>query len=77
MAARVAASDCDGVREAHTDEARLRQMLINLLSNAIESTDRGEVRVSATRDGEELIVSVSDTGKGIPAEEISTLFDEL
>ena len=72
----------DGVGEAQTDEARLRQMLINLTSNAIKFTDSGTVKVVAgvhggrEQGGEELVIRVTDTGKGIPADELSTIFDE-
>ena len=57
-------------------KARLQQMVINLLSNAIKFTDSGSVTVSvATEDGQ-LVVAVSDTGKGIPSDELPTIFDE-
>ena len=75
--------DADGVGEVHTDQARLRQMLINLLSNAVKFTDEGRVTVMAERGngrggsgGQNLVIAVSDTGKGIPADELSTIFDE-
>ena len=42
--------DLNGVSEVHTDEARVRQMLINLLSNAIKFTDSGKVKVTVGRE---------------------------
>ena len=64
------------INEAHTDEARLRQMVINLASNAIKFTDSGRVEVKAKQEGDQLVLSVSDTGKGIPEDELPTIFDE-
>ena len=64
------------IGQAHTDEARLRQMLINLASNAIKFTPSGHVTVKARQADGHLELSVSDTGKGIPEDELLTIFDE-
>ena len=66
----------DGIEQANTDQGRIRQMLINLLSNAIKFTDSGSVTVRAKQDDGLLVLSVSDTGQGIPDEEVLTIFDE-
>lgn len=59
------------------DRVRIRQILINLLNNAAKFTDRGGVTVAVRRDGNELIVSVADTGVGIPETELARVFDEF
>ena len=61
----------------NVDPLRLQQVLFNLLSNAIRFTDRGGVSVWARQEGNEVVVSVSDSGRGIPEEELSTIFDEF
>jgi len=59
------------------DEKRTRQVLINLLTNAIKYTEHGQVTVAASRDDGRVIVSVSDTGIGIPPEHQEAVFEEF
>ena len=64
------------VGEAYTDDARVRQMLLNLLSNALKFTDEGSVTVKAEQLNGQIVIAVTDTGKGIPWDELPTIFDE-
>ncbi len=57
------------------DPTRIRQILINLLSNAGRFTEQGGVRVSVARAANEVVFSVADTGPGIPEEEQKKLFE--
>jgi signal transduction histidine kinase/ActR/RegA family two-component response regulator len=56
------------------DPTRLRQILNNLVSNAVKFTARGQVGVSVDRLGDELRFVVADTGLGVPADKLDTLF---
>jgi signal transduction histidine kinase len=58
-----------------TDGTKLRQMLVNLLSNGIKFTENGEVRVGCAVSDGILAVSIADTGVGIPAENIEEVFE--
>ena len=58
-----------------TDGTKLRQMLVNLLSNGIKFTENGEVRISCAVSDGVLEVSIADTGVGIPAENIEEVFE--
>ena len=58
------------------DAGRLVQVLSNLIANALRFTDRmGRVTVSATRRGEEVEISVEDTGSGIVASNLPVIFE--
>jgi signal transduction histidine kinase len=59
----------------HTDAVKLRMVLKNLVGNAIKFTERGAVCVKAARAGERVRLTVSDTGIGIPPEELPHLFE--
>ncbi|RLC97885.1 MAG: hypothetical protein DRI77_06305 [Chloroflexi bacterium] len=59
------------------DEKRIRQILINLLTNAIKYTERGQVTVSASHADGHVVIGVSDTGIGIPPEYHETIFEEF
>jgi protein-histidine pros-kinase len=64
-----------GVRDVHADRLRLRQILWNLISNALKFTDRGgQVTISAADDGDHILVAVRDTGIGIAGADLPRLF---
>ncbi|CDG19193.1 aerobic respiration two-component sensor histidine kinase ArcB [Xenorhabdus doucetiae] len=58
-----------------TDGTRLRQILWNLISNAVKFTPKGEIKVRIWREeGERLLFEVTDSGIGIPADELEKIF---
>jgi signal transduction histidine kinase/ActR/RegA family two-component response regulator len=59
------------------DPTRLRQILYNLISNALKFTEQGEIRVTAVRMGEILEIAVRDTGVGISQEGLCKLFTKF
>jgi signal transduction histidine kinase len=63
--------------ETFADRFRLRQVLLNLLSNGIKFTDSGTVSVRAEAMGDTTRIAVSDTGIGIPADQLPRLFSEF
>jgi signal transduction histidine kinase len=65
----------------HADQMRLRQALLNLMSNANKFTERGAINIDA-RDGQEngrdwITIAVTDTGIGMTAEQLGRLFQEF
>lgn len=57
------------------DERRVRQVLLNLVSNAAKFTEEGFIRIEAEVDGGEVIISVRDTGPGIAEEKVEEIFE--
>ncbi len=57
------------------DAARLRQVITNLVGNAVKFTDEGRVTVRVEREHETLVLTVSDTGPGIAPERQSAIFE--
>jgi len=64
----------DSLPPVFCDRTRVRQVILNLLSNAGRFTEQGGVRIRAWQEGGEVVVSVADTGPGIPAAERGRLF---
>lgn len=57
------------------DPARVRQIVLNLASNAVKYTEEGHARIDAHVDGDKLKITVSDTGRGIAEEDLARLFE--
>lgn len=56
------------------DQAKLHQILLNLMSNAVKFTAAGGLTVSAARRGEDVVIEITDTGRGIPHNWLETIF---
>lgn len=69
-------SECDSVVPlVYCDAVRIRQVILNLLSNATRYTDVGGVTVSLKAESGGVRVAVSDTGPGIPRDEVERIFE--
>jgi CheY-like chemotaxis protein/signal transduction histidine kinase len=64
-------------RFVFTDGLKLRQIALNLLSNAAKFTDSGEIVLEAHAEGSTLVVTVEDTGTGIPADQVPLIFEKF
>ena len=67
----------DDLPEVLSDQDKLKQVIINLLSNALKFTEEGEVKLSAALEDASLKIAVSDTGIGISSDALEYIFDEF
>jgi|GEM_PF-1190818 len=67
----------DGLPKLITDEQKLGQIIVNLVSNAIKFTSEGGVEITAAKNSNSISISVRDTGIGIPAEDLDNIFKEF
>jgi signal transduction histidine kinase len=63
--------------KVYGDSNRVRQVLLNLYSNAVKFTDHGEIVLSARLHPDMLQISVRDTGSGIPSTSLELIFEEF
>ncbi|HET6561897.1 MAG TPA: GAF domain-containing protein [Marmoricola sp.] len=68
----------DDLGELRSDERRLKQVVLNLMTNAVKFTgDGGSVRVNASRHGDDVEITVEDTGVGIPESDRERIFESF
>ena len=61
----------------NTDREKLRQIILNLLDNAVKFTERGEIKISASQQNGSFKLAVSDTGIGIGKDDLNKIFEEF
>jgi len=63
--------------EIYADKIRIRQVVINLVNNSIKFTEKGKVSIRAMREDKHVLLSVKDTGIGIPQDQLEAVFQEF
>jgi len=70
-------ADSDRTAEITADRTRIRQVMLNLVSNAVKFTDQGGVSIRTAQKDGKVLIRVSDTGLGIPKEKLGLVFQEF
>ncbi|MCX4751046.1 SpoIIE family protein phosphatase [Kitasatospora sp. NBC_01287] len=70
--------DCPPLEEpVRIDRGMWEKIVLNLLSNALKFTFEGSIRVELRREGQQAVVTIADTGTGVPADEMPRLFERF
>ncbi len=69
--------DSDHEVEVNADKIRLRQVMINLVNNAIKFTEKGRISIHVAREENNVLITVKDTGIGIPVDHLESVFQEF
>jgi len=70
-------ADSDDEVEVNADRTRLRQVFINLINNAIKFTEKGSITIRSIREANNVLISIKDTGIGIPPSHLESIFQEF
>ncbi len=64
------------IPKVYCNPSEVNQIFMTMLTNAAQAIDtKGEIRIKTTHEGDEVVIAISDTGKGIEEERLQTLFD--
>jgi PAS domain S-box-containing protein len=61
--------------QVNADPAKLHQVLLNLLTNAVKFTDEGSITIKGAARGDDVAIEVTDTGRGIPEDRLEDIFE--
>ncbi len=67
----------DNLLEFRADRFKIEQVFINLIDNAVKYTEKGEIRISAERENNNIKIEIQDTGEGIPEEHLLRIFERF
>jgi len=69
--------DSDDEVEITADRTRIRQVMINIVNNAIKFTDKGKIALRVTKRDQKVLIAVQDTGIGISSDKLEAIFQEF
>lgn len=69
--------ETDPQLEISADGTRLRQVLLNIVNNATKFTEQGSISIRAVRQEDNVLISIKDTGIGIPPDQLEAVFHEF
>jgi len=70
-------NESDQVVKITADRTRLRQVMINIINNAIKFTEKGKISMRVVPQAEQVLIVVRDTGIGIPPDKLEAVFQEF